>query len=241
MPEQFSRPVAASARAKLNFSEAKLRPEHFYASLPLCVIDAVFSIGVNYVGTKRTVIAWAKAQSPEWPMDRRTADRQHTVSEFLETIRSRSSEYLADKVFKNRQRTSSKSGILKAEAVARFAAALQKAGIETFVDMEDAEKVDLAETFVRRLPGQASGISFDYFALLGGHQVVKADRMICRFVAEAAGLETVTPKIAKEALFGATAILQSEFPHVDTRLLDSEVWKYESERAAARRKRPETE
>src|ERR1700687_3580138 len=88
--------VAASARAKLNLAEAKLRPEHFYASLPLCVIDAVYSIGVNYVATKRTVVAWAKAQSPEWPMDRRKGDREHTISEFLEALRPYTVIHLAN-------------------------------------------------------------------------------------------------------------------------------------------------
>lgn len=63
--------VAEAARTKLNLAGARLRDEHFYASLPLCVIDAVFSIGVKYEGTKRTVIRWAEAQQPPWPLDRR--------------------------------------------------------------------------------------------------------------------------------------------------------------------------
>ena len=58
--------------------------------------------------------------------------------------------------------------------------------------------------------------------------------MICRFVADAAGLATVAPNMAKDAVIGAAQILRAEFPHLDTRLLDSEIWAYESNRARVR-------
>ena len=34
----------------LNLKDANLSDEYFYQSLPLCVIDAVYSIGVKYAG-----------------------------------------------------------------------------------------------------------------------------------------------------------------------------------------------
>src|SRR5713226_7094466 len=155
--------VADAARKKLDLANAQLRDEHFYASLPLCVIDAVFSIGVKYVGTKRTVVRWAKAQTPEWPMDRRKTGREHTISEFINALSAFNSEQLAENIFANRQRTSSRSGILKAEAVRLFAKALQKANIETFTDIENEEKLEYADLLVKQIQGQ--GLSFDYFAL----------------------------------------------------------------------------
>ena len=39
----------------LDFSDIELGEEYGYASLPLCVIDAVFSIGVRYTSTENTV------------------------------------------------------------------------------------------------------------------------------------------------------------------------------------------
>ena len=54
-----------------------------------------------------------------------------------------------------------------------------------------------------------------------------------RFVAEAAGVKGVFPREAREAIIGAARLLQAEYPHVDTRLLDSEVWGFESAKAAA--------
>jgi hypothetical protein len=43
--------------------------------------------------------------------------------------------------------------------------------------------------------------------MLAGSQVLKADRTICRFVAEAESQATIAPKLAKDAVFGATALL----------------------------------
>jgi hypothetical protein len=64
--------------------------------------------------------------------------------------------------------------------------------------------------------------------------LLTAERSVRRFVAGALGKRDVSAQIAKEAVFGATEILRREFPHVDTRLLDHEVWRYESQKAATR-------
>ena len=231
IPNNLSEAVANLVRQKIDLRNAKLRPEHFYASLPLCIMDAVFSIGVKYTGTRQTVIRWAEAQVPAWPLYDRGISREHTVSDAIEAMAPYSSEELAERFFKNRQRTSTKNGILKSEAVRRFAVALRESGIEKFADIQE-HRLEKAEALIKEIPGQ--GISFDYFTLLAGNQMVKADRMIIRFVAEATGLKKVMPQIAKDATIGAVRLLSTEFPHLDTRLLDSEVWSYESKKAATR-------
>jgi hypothetical protein len=71
-------------------------------------------------------------------------------------------------VFRNRQRTSSRSGILKAEAVYRFAGALVVCGIDTISDAADAERMTGASKIIETIPGQGSGISFTYFCMLAG-------------------------------------------------------------------------
>jgi hypothetical protein len=48
--------IAEYARKVLPLSSAKLSEEYFYQSLPLCIIDAVFSIGVKYDSTREVVI-----------------------------------------------------------------------------------------------------------------------------------------------------------------------------------------
>jgi hypothetical protein len=228
--------VADAARRKLPLQDAALGDEHEYASLPLCVIDAVFSIGVKYASTKLVPPRWAAAQTPPWPVYRGAAAIEHSISDFLEVAEQFTSDELASNVFKNNQRTSSTNGMLKAQAVKLFAAALQSAGIERFADCEDEAKLEVAETRVKAVKGHSSGISFDYFRILAGHETVKADRMVCRFVASAAGLDQVAPTVAKCAVIDATALLKPEFPNLSTRLLDNVIWSYESRKAASNRK-----
>jgi hypothetical protein len=202
--------VANAARTKLPLGDAAFGDQHEYASLPLCIIDAVFSIGVKYASTKLVPPRWAEAQIPAWPIYRRGAIIEHSISDFLKALDSLPSDRLAASVFKNRQRTSSKNGILKAEAVRQFAMALRDSGVERFSDCKGVATLEAAEALVRQtIKGQRSGMSFDYFRILVGQETVKADRMVCRFVACAAGLDHVAPTDAKLAVICGNCIAQT--------------------------------
>lgn len=204
--------------------------EFFYASLPLCVIDAVFSIGVTYISTRNTVVRFCERQ--DWALGP-VRDRHHgekTVGDLLACYTSLSLDEAADQLYGNRQRTSSRSGILKAEAVQRFAVALQRAGIEDFADLTD-ERLTAAEAFVRRIPGQGSGISFDYFRMLAGDDdLIKPDRMVQRFIARGLGEapEKVGPDRARVLLQDAVTELNARGAAWSPRGLDHEVWAYQS-------------
>jgi hypothetical protein len=161
-----------------------------YASLPLCVIDAVFSIGVKYETTEATVgrvcdrLGW-----PKLALSRsgRGAGPQ-SLTDLLDAHVGLTAEEVAEQIYGNRQRTSTKSGILKAEAVRLFAQALRTAGIDSFADITP-DRMELAEALVLGLPGQGSGIAFDYFRMLAGDDsFIKPDRMVLRFVATALDL-----------------------------------------------------
>ena len=159
--------------------------EHRYASLPLCVIDAVFSIGVKYTSTQATVARFCDKTG--WP--RFAALREdrgagtHSLSDLLALYDGFTAEAAAQVLFGNRQRTSTTSGILKAEAVRLFAEALRRCEIDTFADLTP-DRLELAEAIILGLPGQSSGIAFDYFRMLAGDDdLIKPDRMIQRFVA----------------------------------------------------------
>ena len=58
MPETFSevpRKIADHCKRVLDLANAKLSEEFFYNSLALCVIDAVFSLGISYTATRNVV------------------------------------------------------------------------------------------------------------------------------------------------------------------------------------------
>jgi hypothetical protein len=209
-----------------------LSPEYYYASLPLCVIDAVFSIGVTYTATRNTVIRfcerqyWTRTLEPATPRKR----GEHTIGEFLELFEGLGPDQMADDLFGNRQRTSARSGILKAEAVQRFAEVLKEVGIVDFADLTD-DRLAAAEILVREIPGQKSGISFDYFQMLAGDDdLIKPDRMVQRYIGKALGVkpEQVTPDRARELLSSAMTILAGKGAIWSARQLDYTIWKTQS-------------
>jgi hypothetical protein len=224
---------------------APLPPEYFYSSLPLCIIDAVFSIGVRFQSVRNTVAFWCRTQG--WPCGREDG-AERTVEDFLAVVREPAPS-LAVELFNNRQRTSTHktSSISKAEAVVRFAEALHANRINSFAELRAAtpDRLDALRAEVQRIPGQRSGISFTYFLMLAGSDdMVKPDRMIRRFVGRAMGLPEGQPasvELARAAIMGAAHVLRSDYPDLTPRRLDYAIWKHESEstRAAKPRRRRE--
>lgn len=209
-----------------------LPPEFFYASLPLCVIDAVFSIGVTYTSTRNTVARFCERQ--EWKKsmvpDQHRMNGEHTIGTFLNLFDNLTPDQMADDLFGNRQRTSSRSGILKAEAAQQFAVTLKDAGINDFSDLGE-ECLAAAEALVHEIPGQKSGISFDYFRMLAGDDSrIKPDRMVLRFIAKALGTtpEQVGPGMAREVLQGTVEELIKRGHTWSPRRLDYVIWHRES-------------
>ena len=197
--------------------------EHNYASLPLCVIDAVFSIGVRYSSTRATVLHWCKSQTPPWDVLRSDTSKERSNTEFLAILDGCSAEELAGpSFFNNRQRTSPRGGILKAEAVREFAKVLHDFGIDRLADVP--KKIDSAKSKLLQIKGQVSGISLEYFLLLAGSDNdIKADRMVCRFIGNALGLESpASPELARKLLPAAAQVIG-----VTPRELDHGIWSFQ--------------
>lgn len=219
----------------VGLTPAHLADEYRYASLPICVIDAVFSIGVRYSTTQAAVlrfcteVGWIRLA----PTREQRETGEHSVTELIALYESLTPEDAADQLFRNRQRTSSRSGILKAEAVLLFAQALVRSEIDTFTDLV-TDRLDLAEVIILGLPGQSSGIAFDYFKMLAGDDYfVKPDRMVQRFVAKALDMR-VEPKPRQAAILLrlAAKVLSRRGRDWTPLRLDHAIWRYQSGRGA---------
>lgn len=222
----------------VGLSPAGVADEYRYASLPLCVIDAVFSIGVRYVSTQATIARFC--ENTGWQKfavsrDRRGAGTQG-LSELLALLEKANPDVAADELFGNRQRTSTRSGILKAEAVKLFAEALLFNGIDNFTDIT-ADRIDFSEATILSLPGQSSGIAFDYFRMLAGDdQLVKPDRMVQRFLADAMGLDSLpSPRQSALLLRLAARELADRNNDWTPLTLDYAIWSHQSELASQNR------
>ena len=228
--------VADYASTVLSLEAASLSDEYYYQSPPLCVIDAVFSIGVKYDSTCQVVIRYCEftsqgriRPSAELP----PIEQQESISTFCTRPEQADFHGMAEMVYKNRQRTSPRGGILKAEAALHFAQALRSFGVEYLQDVPRVAASTAFESAIRSIPGQRSSISLQYFWMLAGSEsFVKPDRMVVRFLELALG-RPVGFVEAIGLLGEASRQLNTDFPNMNPRLLDHEVWKYQRLRAAA--------
>jgi len=230
------RQLADYCERVLDLSCAKLGDEYYYQSLPLCVIDAVYSVGAKYEGTQRTVVDYCKYFGLRRIRPNRTGnpppvEHQQSVEQFLQTMVKYSIKRITEEIFNNRQRTSTISGILKSEAVIRFAEVLKRYNIDYF---QDVPKVITNEGFKREIlsiPGQTRNVSLNYFFMLSGSDdFIKADRMIIDFVKD--GANRISD--AKEALSMLTQtyhhILKPKYHNLTPRLLDHVIWSHQRQK-----------
>lgn len=205
-----------------------------YAGVPLCAIDAVFSIGVRYQSTENVVLRYCSAFNlPVWVP--RSSDvphgQQHSTNEFLSNISGIPPQELAERIFQNRHRTSTKNGILKAEAVVSFCEALRNHGVQ-FMDEALRRVHDKGlDQSLRRIKGQGSGTSIKYFFMLVGEEtLIKPDRMILRFLSDVLQREVNTAQ-AQTLLTKTVTQLRGSYPLLTARSLDHAIWRHESGRA----------
>jgi hypothetical protein len=215
----------------LDLRNAKLNEEYFYQSLPLCVLDAVFSIGVRYEGTRRTVISYCDYFKIARIRDDKTIiptkSDQEAISSFLARVESVGIQRFTGEVLMNRQRTSSKNGILKSEASLLFARALKSKGVDYLQDVPPLISNDAFEGKIKAIPGQGSGISLRYFFMLAGSDdFIKPDRHIKDFIRIGIG---VTPNLdqSQSLLYKVAMKLKSKHTHLTPRLLDNLIWNFQ--------------
>jgi hypothetical protein len=198
-----------------------------YASVGLAVIASVWSIGVRYQSVDNVIARYraervAAGHDPE-------RDRPEDVRRFIASCGG--PEGFAERM-RNRQRTSTRNGILKAEAVLQEAVILEDEGVAVPADLTRAgpERLDHLQARWSTVAGQASGVSWRAFSLLVGLEEVKPDRMIRRFVAAALGRPRETAvgvDEARDLVKRAAARLG-----VSPTALDYAIWAHQSANSA---------
>lgn len=203
-----------------------------FSSLPLCVIDAIFSIGVKYASAEKVDNRYIDRFSLPPLQIKKTSpllqvQKQHTMTQLADNIDRIGIDEISDTLF-NRQRTSSRNGILKTEAVYQWAKILSSHGIEVLQDV--ANITTNIESELRSVRGQASGISLNYFYMLSGDDnLCKPDRWIIRFITDAIGCK-ISVSEAQSLLEKTIIILMKKYPKLSVRLLDNVIWSYMARR-----------
>lgn len=141
----------------------ELPEEYSYASLPLCVIDCIFSIGARYSSTSNTVIRYCNYYKLKRLQNEDTTEcKQHTISELKNNIESLGSEKFAKSVLNNCQRTSTVNGILKSEAVLQWAKILENYDIQHIQDIKKKLDKRLSGRYCMFLVKKAVNLSIIY-------------------------------------------------------------------------------
>ena len=203
----------------------------FYKSLPLCIIDAVFSIGVKYTSdmkAEKNFISYFNLNiDREYPFK----NKEYTIDQFIKDMKPFSSfDEAAAKGFKNKQRTSSCNGILKAEACYLVAKVFEGHNINTLDDFRKYTDRHTLDKDILSIKGQSSGIMLKYLYMLAGDaNEAKPDRHMANFV------RNIYPHISmatkhhdeiKKIMKDAVASLQTTYPNLTVRFLDYLIWEH---------------
>jgi hypothetical protein len=196
-------------------------PDGYRDSLALCILDAVWSIGVRYRSVENVVDTYRRLREQDGALP--NLDDAAALVDLIERLGGPAA--FADAVG-NRQRTSTCNGVLKAEAVSLAAQALVAAVVDAAWQLREADSDQLgrAKSQWRRVPGQRSGVSWRYLLLLTGRQEVKPDPMIMGFVSAARARPT-TAAVAADLVLAA-----ADRMGVEPRVLDHRIWRYQSGR-----------
>ena len=142
----------------LNLTDLVQAEEYGYHNLPLCIIDAVFSMDVNYTSSENAVKRICEHFGVTRLREKELAPQseQLSVTSFIQFHQGFTFLEMAEKVCQNKQRTSTRNGILKSEAAYRFASVVQKFGVEYLQDVNKILGNEKFEAEIARIPGQGS-------------------------------------------------------------------------------------
>lgn len=198
-----------------------------YDGLAEATIDAIWSMGVRYQGVSNVLDRYRS-----WVRETHAvSSRLRTASQLGADIESVDGpEAFADQVVRNRQRTSTRSGILKAEAVLTATGVYSAHGIDAAADLVAKASDEGLKSDWLAIKGQGSGISWRYLLMNTRVDDIKPDRMICRFVARTLNVPGVSSERAHSEVTSAFTILQRGLPDLTLRGLDHAIWRYESGR-----------
>lgn len=213
--------LAAHVRAVLPADGPWKTPDGYPNSLALCVLDSIWSIGVNY---DRHVVSLLARYRKIATDSGRNADAD-TPDDLVTTVERCGGPDAFAELVRSRHRTSSKNGILKAQAVLEAGQLLRANNIATARDLTTREAQVKPGWY--RIRGQGSGVSWKYFLMLAGIDGIKPDRMIHGFITEALGV-TVTNDEAVNLL----TRVQRDWPGPRPTLLelDHAIWRHQSGR-----------
>lgn len=172
-----------------------------YRSLPICIIDCVFSLRAKYESTTLPVVRrYAKCY-----LGNDLDSSADSITKFIEHIEAEGGpEKFADKL-KNHQVS---GGVSKTEVCLRLAKRFRLLGIETiedfreFASKDEPESLELLETVILSVKGIGNAALNYLFMLAGDQNRCKPDVHVHQFIRDACGKDVEDKEV--QELFKAT-------------------------------------
>lgn len=197
-------------------------PQGYPGSLALCVMDAIWSLGVRYRTVENVLERYLRARGyTGLDASESCQDGPRDFLEWYRGVGGVQDPERAAEALSNWNRTSTINGVLKVEAVARASELLIKMDIHSTEGLR--AKADLVGPRWRsEIPGQGSGISWRYVLMLAGEPGVKPDRMVKRFM----NRMNCDPALAPEEFVTAIQTAFGE-PAPSLTMIDHRIWTVE--------------
>lgn len=193
-----------------------LPDEYHYKDLSLCVIDAVYSIGARYKAVQNVIMNFEEYMH----------SKEISIEAILNLNKTHSYKDLAKNIFKNEQLTSSRNGILKAEACLQVMRVLKKHDINNKNDFLNKMSKSIDDE-ICNVKGQGSGIMLKHLYMLAGDDnKVKPDRHIRKFVEQVTN-KNLTDEEIQELFEKAKEVLKNRNNFMTVKLLDYNIWDYQ--------------
>jgi hypothetical protein len=185
-----------------------------WTTLSACVLDAVWSLGARYDSVVVPLVYRALDGVPPAALTAAVVPEEdpYPLPRLLQRFPE---EALLRAATGNAQRTSTRNGVTKAQAVLSYAAVLIDHGVEDLRGanqaMADTDRMASIEAGLRTVPGDgAHGIRRGYLWMLcGDDERIKPDRMVMRWLAD---FRIVDPACAAALLVDVAALLTRRAP-----------------------------
>lgn len=198
-----------------------------YRSLPVCIIDCVYSLYSNYDHVTVPIVN----RYVQHCMNGNITSSDDTISRFLECIETAGGPArFADAVLKNHQKLGGRYKIPKEDVCYQLARYLKYLHIETLADFQNFECQELLETVIRSVKGMGDAGANYLFMLAGDSGRCKPDRHLHQCIHDSCGC-TIDNEECQILLTDSVRYLNTKYPELTVRRLDGIIWKKHQSRA----------
>ena len=194
---------------------------YHYNSLPICIIDCIYSLRAKYYATTSPIVQRYAVQY----MNGDIYNPSDTISQFLAHIDELGGPLeFANQVLCNHQQLGGKNHIPKEVVCYQLAQYLKYLHIETLEDFQNFESQELLEVVIRSVKGLGdAGVNY-LFMLAGDSERCKPDVHIHRCIKDACG-SNISNEECQILFTDAVQLLHHKYPSLTVRNLDNIIWR----------------